>query len=77
MMEDWPALMMSALLAGAGALEFLLLRKERDSGVRLNFFSIIHPDGEPWPPFGKFDLVVPVLFALAAMAFAADFLGFF
>ena len=76
-MANWPSLLMAALSACLSALAFWWSRKERDAGVRMNIFSLIHPEGQPWPPFGKADLVVPTLSGLVALAFLANFLGIF
>ena len=76
-MMEWPTLLVACALASASVFSLWWVRKERNAGVRLNFFSLIHPDGQPFPPFGRADLVMPVLFALASLAFLAKFLGIF
>ena len=76
-MDEWPALLMACLFTVASAFACWWVRKERNVGVRLNFFSLIHPDGKPWPPFGRADFIVPILFGLVAVAFVAKFLGIF
>ena len=74
-MANWPALVMASLLAVSSALSFWWVRKERDAGTRFNFFSLVHPEGQTFPPFGWYDFFSLALFGLAALGFLANFLG--
>ena len=74
-MANWPALMMASLLAVASALPLWWVLKERDAGTRFDIFSLVHPEGQTFPPFGWYDFFMPVLFGLGALGFLANFLG--
>ena len=61
MAVEWGALVLGGASACAATFAFWVVRKERDAGVRLNIFALLHPEGKPFPPFGPADFVGPAL----------------
>jgi LPXTG-motif cell wall-anchored protein len=76
---EWPALFLAAGAAGLGIAALWFRRKQRDWGTRFNVFSILNPEGEPFPPFDGADrwwsFVPALFFGVAALGFLAVFFG--